>query len=75
MDLISGFVARGGGALVVVHDISLAARYATRLLWMKDGRILADGSTSETLTAERILAVYGVNALVDKLSVTMEGAA
>jgi iron complex transport system ATP-binding protein len=75
MDLFSGFVARGGGALVVVHDISLAARYATRLLWMKDGRILADGSTSETLTAERILAVYGVNALVDKLSVTMEGAA
>lgn len=75
MDLISGFVARGGGALVVVHDISLAARYATRLLWMKDGRILADGSTSETLTAERILEVYGVNALVDKLSVTMEGAA
>jgi iron complex transport system ATP-binding protein len=75
MDLISGFVARGGGALVVVHDISLAARYATRLLWMKDGRILADGSTSETLTAERILAVYGVNALVDKLSVTIEGAA
>ena len=61
--------------MVVVHDISLAARYATRLLWMKDGRILADGSTSETLTAERILAVYGVNALVDKLSVTIEGAA
>ncbi|MEL7173493.1 MAG: ABC transporter ATP-binding protein, partial [Pseudomonadota bacterium] len=42
LDLIADFVARGGGALVVLHDVEMAARYASRLIWMKDGRIIAD---------------------------------
>lgn len=75
MDIIQQYVAAGGGALVVLHDISLAARYATRMIWMKDSRIVADGPVEDTLTAERMAEVFGVRAKVDGRAVEIEGAA
>lgn len=60
--LLTGFVNKGGGALVVLHEVALAARIATRLVWMQDGQIVADGSPDETLTAERMRDIYGVRA-------------
>ena len=74
MDLVKSFVNAGGGALVVLHDIQLAARYASRLIWMEAGRIIADGPPEETLTAERLEAVYGVRARVDGTRIEMDGA-
>lgn len=65
LQLLRGYVDDGGGALVVLHDIALAARYADRLVWMKDGRIVADGAVAETLTAPRLRDIYGVKATVD----------
>ena len=65
MDLIRDFVDQGGGALVVLHDVVLARRYADRFLWMKDGRIVADGSPAETLSAERLAQIYGVRGHID----------
>lgn len=73
MDLLADFVNQGGGALVVLHDIQLAARYASRLIWMKGGRILADGPPAETLTAERLETIYRIRARVDGLQVEMDG--
>lgn len=64
--LIRQFVDDGGGALVVLHEVSMAARIADRLVWMKDGRILADGSPTDTLTPEMIAEVYGIDAQVSK---------
>lgn len=64
MRLIRRFVDTGGGALVVLHDLDLAALYADRLVWMGAGRTLAEGTVSETMTAERIEALYGVRATV-----------
>ena len=75
MDLIQAFVADGGGALVVLHDIQLAARYASRLIWMDDGKIVADGPPSETLTEARLADVYGVTAQVNGRTITLDGAA
>ena len=63
-DLIRQFVHDGGGALVVLHEVALAARIADRLIWMKDGRIVAEGSPQETLTARTMEDVYGVRAHV-----------
>ena len=74
MDLIAGFVAEGGGALVVLHDVALAARYASRLIWMKRGRIIADGPPEETLSAQRLAEIYGVKARVEGVRVEIEGA-
>ena len=73
LDLIAQYVREGGGALVVLHDIQMAARYASRLVWMKDGKIVADGPPSETLTAERLETVYGIRARVEDLRVEMAG--
>ncbi|MFD1787145.1 ABC transporter ATP-binding protein [Sphingomonas floccifaciens] len=73
MALLSQFVAGGGGALVVLHDLDLAARYADRLIWMMDGWIVADGSVAETMTAATIAAVYGVEARVTADGVTVIG--
>lgn len=57
--------ARGGTAvLTVIHDLALAARYADRLLWMHDGRIVADGTPADTLTPARLRAVFGIEAAV-----------
>lgn len=75
MDIIADFVAAGGGALVVLHDITLAARYASRMIWMKEGRIVADGTPEVTLTAARMAEIYGVQARVDGRRVEIEGAA
>lgn len=56
-------MARGGhGVLTVIHDLDLALRYATRLLWMHEGRIVASGTPQETLTAERLRTVFGIDA-------------
>ncbi len=74
MDLIAGFVADGGGALVVLHDVALAARYADRLIWLKSGRIVADGSPADTLSVQRLAEIYGVKARVEGLRVEIEGA-
>jgi iron complex transport system ATP-binding protein len=64
MRLIRGFVDRGGGALVVLHDLDLAALHADRLVWMADGRTVASGSVADTMTPHWISAIYGVQAAV-----------
>jgi iron complex transport system ATP-binding protein len=46
---------RGRTVAVVLHDLNLAARYAQRLVAMKDGVLVASGTPDEVLT-ERLLA-------------------
>lgn len=52
-----------GVALVSLHDISLAARWCSRLLMLHDGRLVADGAPQTVLSQEMIARVYGVKAL------------
>jgi iron complex transport system ATP-binding protein len=44
----------------VVHDLNLAARFADQIVLLSDGRVVADGTPVEVLTAERIEAVFDV---------------
>lgn len=67
MSLLRAYVDAGNAALVVLHDVSLAARFADRLAWIKDGRIVADGPPGETLSAARFAEVYGVRATVRRV--------
>ena len=55
---------KGLSAIVVVHDLNLASRYADRVVMLKDGRIYASGRPAEVLTPEHIAEVYGVVAEV-----------
>lgn len=65
MALIRHFANSGGGVLTVLHDLTLAARFVDRLIWIKDGRILGDGPVRDVLTTEWVETVYGMRAEID----------
>ena len=54
------------GKLVIasIHDLTLAARYTTRILALQQGRIAADGPTAKALTADLLRNIFGVEACV-----------
>lgn len=54
---------RDTGVILAVHDLNLAARFASRVILLHQGRILADGPPEQVLTEESIRAVYGVDVL------------
>lgn len=47
-------------ALVVLHDINMAARYCDELVALKDGRIVARGSPDAIIVPETLAALYGL---------------
>jgi iron complex transport system ATP-binding protein len=52
---------RSGYTLVaVLHDLNLAFRFATHVIVMKEGRIVAAGAPDEVVTAALIEDVYGI---------------
>ncbi len=53
-------------AIVITHDLNLAAEFADEIIMLKDGRIAAKGAPTEVLTAENIKGVFGVNVLLDE---------
>ncbi len=61
---------RGAAALVVTHDINLAAEFSNQVLLMKDGRAVAFGRPEEVLTPEILKEVFAVTVLVDAHPVT-----
>jgi iron complex transport system ATP-binding protein len=48
----------GATVMVIVHDLSLAAAYADRIVLLEDGRVRAVGPPAEVLTAELVSEVY-----------------
>lgn len=51
-------VAEGAGAIVVLHDLALAAAYSDRIALMAEGLIAADGPPRVVLTSEILSGVY-----------------
>ncbi len=68
MQLIRRYVDMGGGALVVGHEASLAARFADRLVWMREGKIVEDGTVKKTMTAAMMANIYGVSAQISEVA-------
>jgi iron complex transport system ATP-binding protein len=64
MELLARAAHDGGAVLAIGHDLSLAARFADRIIMMNRGRLVADGTPREVLTAERIATVFGVEAFI-----------
>ncbi|MGC9665190.1 ABC transporter ATP-binding protein [Planosporangium sp. 12N6] len=46
--------------VAVLHDLNHAARYATYLIAMRGGRVVAEGPPAEVVTADLIEAVFGL---------------
>ena len=53
-------------AVVITHDLNLAAAFADEIIMLKDGRIVAKGTPKEVLTAENVRDVFGVDVLLDE---------
>ncbi|MFE9386854.1 ABC transporter ATP-binding protein [Streptomyces sp. NPDC007025] len=61
LDLCARLHEEEGRTLVaVLHDLNHAARYATHLIAMRDGRIVAQGEPGEIVTAELVAEVFGM---------------
>jgi iron complex transport system ATP-binding protein len=43
-----------------MHDLTLAARFADRVVVMDRGMLVADASPGEALAPERLAAVFGI---------------
>ena len=54
----------GRTVLLVLHDLTLAARYADVLVVMKDGAIHSQGTPSDILTPALLKDVFGLDARV-----------
>ena len=57
-------------ALVVTHDINLAAQFADKILLMKEGKTLYSGTPDEVLKPQILRDVFTVTVLVDAHPVT-----
>lgn len=56
---------RGASAIVVTHDINLAAEFADHVLLIKDGRAVAGGTPREVLKPLMLREVFEIQVLVD----------
>lgn len=54
----------GGGVLMVLHDLNLAAMTADRIVALKDGKVAAEGEPEEVVTDALIGTLYGVQVRV-----------
>ncbi|MBA8826580.1 iron complex transport system ATP-binding protein [Saccharopolyspora lacisalsi] len=54
----------GRTVVMVLHDLNLAARYADRLVAMKDGAVVAEGLPHEVLTESLLAEVFDLKARV-----------
>ena len=64
LNILRGHAEAGGTVLAVLHDLGLAARQASRLIILDQGRIVADGPPREVLTKARLAETFGVNAQI-----------
>jgi iron complex transport system ATP-binding protein len=51
---------RGHTMVAVLHDLNHACRYATHLIAMREGRIVAEGAPSDIVDAALVEAVFGL---------------
>lgn len=54
--------AAGAGVVVVMHDLTLAARFCDRLALLHDGRMVVQDIPAGVLTPDRLARCYGIRA-------------
>lgn len=60
--LFKVLASEGGGVVVTIHDLTLAARTADRIVVIHDGAVLADGGPAEALAPKVLATAYGIEA-------------
>ena len=70
MELFTDLKETGATLVAVLHDLNQAARYATHLVAMRDGEIVAEGAPADIVTAELVREVFGLECVVHPDPVT-----
>ncbi|WP_267406111.1 MULTISPECIES: heme ABC transporter ATP-binding protein [unclassified Chryseobacterium] len=58
LEIIKNFTKKENSAIVVLHDLNLAAQFADKILLMKSGRVASYGTPTEVFTAKTISDAY-----------------
>ena len=66
-EILQAHAAAGGAVVVSTHDIALAASTAHRVVLMKSGRVIAEGSATEALTPNALESAYGRPARLERI--------
>jgi len=66
MRLLRAFAEQGGAAIVVLHDLTLAARTCDRVVVLERGRVRADGPPQAALDEALLADVFGVRARIGR---------
>jgi iron complex transport system ATP-binding protein len=64
MYVLAEHAARDGLVIAVMHDLTLAARFASRMILMHEGAIVEDGSAQHVLRDETLQRYYRVHSFV-----------
>jgi iron complex transport system ATP-binding protein len=64
MSRLRSLAGRGKLVVAALHDVTLAARYSTHLMAMKNGQLEAFGPTAEALTPDLLRRIFGVEARI-----------
>lgn len=54
----------GHTVVAVLHDLNHACRYASHIIAMRDGRIVAEGTPHEIVTADLVEEVFGLSCII-----------
>ncbi|WP_337182660.1 ABC transporter ATP-binding protein [Shinella sp.] len=64
MDLLAGLHDEGHTVVAVLHDLNQACRYASHLIAMRDGSIIAEGSPKDIVTEHLVQSVFGLGCII-----------
>ena len=62
LELFADLNAEGRTIVAVLHDLNQAARFASRLVVMRDGHIHGDGAPADVVTGDLVREVFGLGA-------------
>jgi iron complex transport system ATP-binding protein len=63
MELLRQAAHAGGAVLAIMHDLTLAARFADRIVVMDRGAIVADAPPADAMSPERLATVFGIESV------------
>ncbi|MBB4805079.1 iron complex transport system ATP-binding protein [Chryseobacterium defluvii] len=58
LEIIKNFTKKANSAIVVLHDLNLAAQFADKILLMKSGKVSAYGTPQDVFTIDNISDAY-----------------
>ena len=63
LDLVRDLNSAGRTVVMVVHDMTHAARFADSIVAMRDGQVLAAGETEDVMSAKLVEDLFGISCL------------